>query len=154
MKSILLSFTPDWFERLEAGNLKFEYRKIFPQEETMVYFYVSSPVKAITGIAHFGKPEMLSEWSKKFSDRSETVKLRIADYMTDCRFAMPIYSFQKTSRIPLAQLQGDLPRFIVPRMYYYIDNSSLLEYLKEHLICCDTPFINSFDFIDDEDICN
>ena len=98
MSTILLSFSADWFEKLEAGQVKFEYRKHFPVGETTVYFYVSNPTKAITGIARFAERQQLCEWTDKFASRSPMVQQRIAEYLEDCRFAMPVLAFQKNKQ--------------------------------------------------------
>ena len=47
--------------------------------------------------------------------------------------AMEITNFQNTNMIPLEQLRNDLPGFVVPQMYYYIEDSLLLEYLENNL---------------------
>lgn len=73
MKTILLSFEPEWFHLLESGAKKFEYRKRFPEEQTTAFFYVSAPEKMISGIAVFGERERLSDWPSKFSDRTPEV---------------------------------------------------------------------------------
>jgi len=144
---------PDWFFQLESGKKKFEYRKNFPSDKVTAYFYVSTPVKAITGIANFDLRQSLSEWPEKYSDRSSEVLSRIEDFLSDCRYAMPVLSFQPTSRIPLNTLRADLPNFIVPRMYYYIDETPLLQYLQRNLMHNSSEIRNSFVEILDEDIC-
>ena len=126
MSTILLSFESDWFFKLEKGEKKFEYRKHFPKGKTRVYFYVSRPVMAITGVADFSDREDLSKWLEKFSDRPNEVQERIHEMLLDCRYAVPCLSFQPTNRISLAQLRSDMPDFIVPRMYYYLDELPLL----------------------------
>lgn len=154
MSTILLSFEPEWFSLLESGKKKFEYRKHFPDGgETTVYFYVSNPVKAITGVAVFGKKEKLSTWKEKYSDRPVKVTERISEFMEDCNYAIPMLSFTKTTRIPLKQLRTDIEGFIVPRMYYYIDDSDLLNYLKANLTSLEETHQNYFSFISDDDIC-
>ena len=154
MSTILLSFEPEWFSLLESGKKKFEYRKHFPDgDETTVYFYVSNPVKAITGVAIFGKKEKLSLWKEKYSDRPVKVAERISEFMEDCNYAIPMLSFTKTVRIPLNQLRTDIKGFIVPRMYYYIDDSDLLNYLKVNLTPLEETYQNDFSFISDDDIC-
>ena len=57
---------------------------------------------------------------------------------------MPILKFQKTNKINLSQLRIDIPKFIVPRMYYYIDDTELLSYLEENLYAIGDPTINNF----------
>ena len=132
MSTILLSFENKWFELLKTGQKKFEYRKHFAKEEnTTVYFYVSNPIKAICGIAKFGQREKLSDWAIKYQDRLLEARRKIDEFMLDCRYAMPVLEFQMTNLIPLKKLQEDIPNFIVPRMYYYLDDFDLLKYLKK-----------------------
>lgn len=153
MSTILLSFEPDWFFKLESGNKKFEYRKNFPTDKVKAYFYVSTPIKAISGVADFEIRQSLSEWPTKYVDRPPEVLRRIEDFLSDCRFVMPVLRFQPTNRISLDTLRTDLPGFIVPRMYYYIDNTPLLSYLQIHLKPSSPLITNSFSCILDEDIC-
>jgi predicted transcriptional regulator len=153
MSTILLSFEPDWFNLIESGVKKFEYRKHFPKGETTVYFYVSAPVKGITGIAKFGERESLEDWVIKYADRSEDVHNRIKDFMSDCRFAMPLLEYQKTNLLPLDQIRNEYPNFIVPRMYYYIDNDPLIGYLHSHLFPVGGARKHTFEVIIDNDIC-
>ena len=153
MKHILLSFSPDWFKELEAGNTKFEYRKNFPNEPVTVYFYVSAPVKAISGCATVLDRQVLSTWLDAYKDRSPEVLHRINEYLIDCRYAMPIATFQKTNYINLETLRKTFPAFVVPRMYYFIDDSPLLPYLEKNLIHVGAPIVNNFSNISDEEIC-
>ena len=153
MKTILLSFDAETFEELEKGNKKFEYRKNLPEGEFLVYFYVSNPVKAITGIGYFGQREHLSTWIDKYANRPQSVQERIREYLTDCRYVAPMYRFQKTNRISLNKLREDMPSFIVPRMYYYIEGTELLSYLEKELIPEGEMLTHSFENIEDDDIC-
>lgn len=153
MRSILLSFEPYWFDRMAAG-MKFEYRKNFPKEPVRVYFYVSSPVKAISGIAHFGNRERLSDWLVKYADRGPEVRAHIEDFMQDCNYAIPMHSFQLTNKLSLEQLRRELSRFIVPRMYCFIpEDSELQRYLDANLKPIGKPLIHTFEHLADEDIC-
>lgn len=153
MSTILLSFEPEWFHMLEKGIKKFEYRKHFPRDKTTAYFYVSSPEKVITGVASFGARERLTDWLVKYSDRPQNVKERIADFSMDCNWAVPVLSFQKTTAISLDQLRNDLPGFVVPRMYYYIDGTDLHKYLLANLQAVSPLLINSFTVVSDDEIC-
>lgn len=92
-----------------------------------------NPIKAITGIGEFGNREELVTWLDKFSSRPDNVKRRIEDYLEDCNYVAPLLSFQKTNRLPLRDLQKDIPNFVVPRMYYYLDDLELLDYLNNKL---------------------
>lgn len=153
MSTILLSFEAEPFSRLESGEKKFEYRKHFPLGDTIAYFYVSKPVKAITGIAYFGNRERLSDWAQKYSDRPSSVQNRIQDYLLECNYAVPLLRFQKTNQIPLEKLRADLRGFVVPRMYYYIDDHPLLKYLGDNISLEGNPIIHTFETIADSDIC-
>lgn len=153
MRTILLSFDANTFEMLEAGKKKFEYRKHLPKDEFVAFFYVSNPVKAITGKAFFGQRELLSTWMDKYADRPKEIRERIKEYLSDCRYVVPIKQFQKTTRIPLDKLRNDVPGFIVPRMYYYLDGTRLMSYLEKTLIPEGEIMTNFFDIIVDDDIC-
>ena len=154
MRSILLSFSPDWFEKLESGLLKYEYRYNFPDgDTTLVYFYVGRPVKAITGIALMGSREHLKLWKAKYQSRDPRVLSRIDEYLQDCRYAIPILSFQKTNQIPLSQLNHELENFVVPRMYYFIENTALQKYLERNLKPIDAPYKPDLDKMTDDEIC-
>lgn len=154
MRSILLSFEPEWFDYIETGKKKYEYRSNFPDgDKTLVYFYVSAPVKAICGMAVMGEREPLSAWLKKYESQSVDVINRIRDFMTDCRYAIPIMSFTPTNRIALETLRNDLQRYIVPRMYYFIDDSELEQYLRANLRPTGDTLKHDFGSILDDDIC-
>lgn len=153
MRTILLSFQDEWFRQLEIGKMKYEYRKVLPSEETRVFFYVSRPVMAITGIAYFGAREDLREWLNEYGKCSQIVYDRIMEYLKDCRFAAKIYSFQKTNKISIQTMKKEFPRFIPPRMYFYLDNTSILDYLEKNLY----PQGKKKEFLFDkilDDICN
>lgn len=116
---------------------KLEYCKYFPKKETTVYFYVSVPVKGITGIAKIAERESLEDWAIKYQDRPEDILSRIKGFISDCRFAMPLLEFQETNLLQLYQIRNEYPYFVVPRMYYYIDNDPLIEYLQAILFTVD-----------------
>ena len=108
---------------------------------------------AITGIATFDEREELVGWKEKYSDRPRVVQDLIDEMLTDCRYAVPCLTFQPTNRLPLNKLREEIDNFIVPRMYYYIDDLPLLEYLKCNLVPTGEMLIHRFDTIEDEDIC-
>jgi len=153
MNTILLSFQDCWFSQLESGNTKFEYRMVLPKDETRVFFYVSRPVMAVTGIAHFGAREELKEWLLTYGSRSDALKKRIEEYLVDCRYAVKVFDFQKTSRICLKQIRSIFPGFVVPRMYYYITDEAILNYFETNLIPIGRKQENSFSIVYDDDIC-
>ena len=50
MRTMLLSFKADVFERVKSGEKIYEHRRVFPDESVKAYLYISTPVKAIVGI--------------------------------------------------------------------------------------------------------
>lgn len=85
MRTILISFDADWFERLETGELFYEYRKNFPAEPVRAYFYVCKPAMYISGIAEFGQRELLETWLEKYKHKPAVLE-RINDYLTRLSF--------------------------------------------------------------------
>ena len=124
----------------------------FPKGETTVYFYVSQPVKAITGKAIFGPRESLLDWKELYQDKPQEVIDRIDEMLEDCRFAMPMYSFQATTKIPLEKLREDIPELVVPRMYY-LYSIPLPSYIEENLQPTAEKATYNFDDLTDDDIC-
>lgn len=50
---MLLSFKPEVYGKIKAGVKIFEHCRNFPNEPIIAYMYVSSPIKAVTGIFYF-----------------------------------------------------------------------------------------------------
>lgn len=132
MRTMLLSFKADVYKRVITGEKIYEYRKVFPDELVVAYLYVSAPVKAITGIMKLNNKTSIESWKDKYSYDDKALT-RIDEYLVHHKYAMKITEFQETNRIPLEQLRDEMPGFVVPQMYYYIENSELLEYLGKKL---------------------
>lgn len=146
---MLLSFRPDVYEKIKSGVKIFEHRKNFPDEPIMAYMYVSSPVKAITGVVYLGKRHCLSDWLEYYKEDSNAVT-RIKEYMETYhyRYAMEIDSFQETSQISLDDLRENIPGFVAPQMYIYLDGTELLEYIESNLKMTDLQVEHSFERIE------
>lgn len=151
---MLLSFRPDVYEKIKSGLKIFEHRRNFPDEPIMAYMYVSSPVKAITGIVYLGKRHNLSDWLEEFKDDSDAAT-RIKKYMETYhyRYAMEIDKFQETSQISLDDLRKNVPGFVAPQMYIYLDNTDLLKYIESNLEIKDVHIEHSFDEINGNQVC-
>lgn len=149
---MLLSFKPEVYEKIKAGTKIFEHRRSFPNEPIMAYMYVSSPVCAITGILYLGKRHDLKDWEQEFVDDKDAIK-RIQVYRKSYNYAMEILEFQETTSIPLKKLQADNERFVVPQMYYYLDDKPLLDYLKKSLTLREINIKHSFDKIISQQVC-
>lgn len=132
MRIMLLSLKEDVYRRVISGEKIFEHRKVFPDEPVKAYIYVSSPMKAICGIMYLSYKTSLLDWKKKYKDDFECIK-RIDEYLLNYKFGMQINRFENTNPIPLRKLREDLTKFVVPQMYYFIEDSELLKYLEKTL---------------------
>ena len=132
MRTMLISMKPHVYEKIKSGEKIFEHRTVFPDEPIKAYMYVSSPVKSITGIIHLSNKYTLESWVYKYSDDVDAIK-RINNFMQHNKVVMQIDDFYETSSISLDSLRKDLSKFIVPQMYYFIDNSELLDYLEKNI---------------------
>ena len=104
MRTMLLSFKPEWYNRIKEGSKIFEYRRTFPDEEILAYMYVSSPMKMIVGKIHLGRKIDINTWKEEYKE-DEQVCERIDDFLTRHTYAMPILSFQMTKEIDLETLR-------------------------------------------------
>ena len=139
MRKMLLSFKPEVYEKIKSGKKIFEHRRNFPDEPIMAYMYVSSPVKAVTGIVYLGKRHLLSDWREEFKNDKDAVA-RIEKY-------------QETTEISLDDLRHAVPGFVAPQMYMYLDGTELLEYINKHIKIQKVHLIHSFNRIASEQIC-
>lgn len=149
---MLLSFKADVFERVKSGEKIYEHRRVFPDEPVKAYLYISTPVKSIVGIMRLDNRVQIESWKKKYSYDEATLS-RIDNYLSKHTVAMEITEFQMTNAISLEKLRNDLPGFVVPQMYYYIENTELLKYLEKNLGSVGKPIKHSFDNIPPELIC-
>lgn len=152
MRTVLLSFKADVHKKVLSGEKIYEHRKVFPDEPIRAFLYVSTPIKAITGIMHLRNKTSLEEWVKTYSYDKKAVQ-RINEYLKHYRYAMEITDFQNTNMIPLEKLRQDIPGFVVPQMYYFIDNSFIFEYLDKNLHAKGELITHTFDGITSDMIC-
>ena len=73
MRTMLLSFKPEWFNKIKDGSKIFEYRRTFPDEEILAYMYVSSPMKKIVGKIHLGRKIDINTWKEQYKDDAEEI---------------------------------------------------------------------------------
>ena len=152
MRTMLLSFKADVYKKVISGDKMYEHRKVFPNEPIKAYLYVSHPVKAITGIMYLENRIEIEKWKDKYSYDNDAME-RIDDYLKCHKYAVEITKFEETNEISLEQLRSDLPKFIVPQMYYYIDDLPLLKYLEENLKLTGKVFLHDFSNIKSNQIC-
>ena len=152
MRTMLLSFKADVYKRVITGEKIYEHRKVFPDEPILAYLYVSTPVKAISGIMKLENKTSIESWKEKYSYDIEAVS-RINSYLEHYKYAMEITEFQETNSIGLEKLRVELTGFVVPQMYYFIDDSKLLIYLKKNLMPMGKKIFHDFSNISSDLIC-
>lgn len=153
MRKILLSFKTDVYDRVVADTKIYEHRRVFPNEPIEAYLYVSSPKQVITGKMILKNKQQLIDWLEKYESDSEVCE-RISSYLQFYSCVMEIAEFQETTEIPLSELRSNLEKFIIPQMYYYIDDSPLLNYIEDHLLDKELHIVNDFSDVDKKYICN
>lgn len=94
----------------------------------------------------------MSDWKEKYSYDKDAV-LRIDEFMNHNKVVMQINEFYETNAIPLDILREDLDKFVVPQMYYYLDNTPLLDYLEKNISKTGLHIHHEFDNITSSDIC-
>lgn len=152
MRTMLLSFKADVYKKVVTGEKIYEHRKVFPDEPIRAYLYVSAPIKAIVGIMHLDNRTAIEGWKEKYSYDEKAI-VRIMSYLQHHKYAMEITDFQDTNKISLEQLRIDLPEFVVPQMYYFIDDTPLLRYLEKNIVPCGEKISHDFSQITSEQIC-
>lgn len=152
MKTILLSLKPGVFQNVRSGKKIYEHRRVFPNEPVKAYIYISRPIQALSGIMYLGNKVYIEEWKEKYKEDAD-VQIRIEDYLKHHKVAMEIQRFQNTSLIELMNLKKDFPNFLIPQMYYYLDDHPLLQYLENNLVPIGEPITHTFENIKSEQIC-
>lgn len=152
MRKMLLSFKPEVYEKIKSGKKIFEHRRNFPDEPIMAYMYVSSPVKAVTGIVYLGKRHLLSDWREEFKNDKAAV-VRIEKYQELYRYAMEINEFQETTEISLGALRRDVSGFVAPQMYIYLDGTELLDYIENKIENLDGCTVHDYSVIKSNEVC-
>lgn len=153
MRKMLLSFKPNVYEKIYNGIKIFEHRRNFPDEPIMAYMYVSKPVRAITGIVYLSNRHVISDWKEEFKEDAKAIE-RIEGYEKSYRYAMEILEFQETTEIGLDDLKRDIPSFVAPQSYIYLDNNpSLLEYIENKIQYKDVNVKNDFSAITSDQVC-
>ena len=149
---MLMSLKKEVYDKVLSGEKIYEHRKVFPDEPVKAYIYVSTPIKAICGIMYLNNKTPLLDWKEQYSDDVEAIK-RIDKYLENYKFGMEITKFENTNSIPLEKLRKDLSKFIVPQMYYFIEDSELLSYLEANLVPNGTVITHTYDNVTSDMIC-
>lgn len=130
MRLYLLSIKKEPFDALVCGHKKHEFRRKFSEVRAnfLVVFYVSSPVKAIMGVAEFGP--VIKDKIPALLDLARTHTWNhllelTAEYFAGCDYgyALPLLSIRKLEvPISLERLRNLVPGFRPPQSYLSLDN--------------------------------
>lgn len=110
MRTMVMSFKPDVYERIACGQKIFEHRRTFPDETIKVYMYVSKPICAVMGILLLGKRHSLQKWKQEFMEDREAVK-RISDFMKSANYAMGNFGVYRNDKNFIGRSQRGKYRF-------------------------------------------
>lgn len=153
MRTMLLSFSPKWYDDLSSGKKIFEHRKRFYNDSACAYIYLGLPYRQILAKTILWPKQNISDWSIEYSDYYEAVK-RIQDYLTQSKVAMPIYSFQAIEPIDAIIIEKEIPSFRVPISYMFLDDKpELLNYITEREKYIGKEITHTFESISSKDIC-
>lgn len=130
----------------------YEHRRFFPNEPVTAYIYISRPVQALAGILYLDNKVNIEDWKEKYLYDPATLK-RIDKYLKHHIVAMEIKKFQNTTQIPLAEIRKEFPDFLIPKMYYYLDDLPLLDYLRQHQKEVGQLITHGFENITSDKIC-
>lgn len=154
MKTILLSFKPEYFAPLKAGAKKYEYRSRFADEDLLAYIYLSSPVKAVTAVVRLGRRLLLEDLKRRYGEYPETLA-RIEEYQTIYRkkYAIPILSVEPIEPIRLETIRKSIPGFMPPQSYAIVREPSILKDCLDRAKPIGKPRQLDHDHIRPEDVC-
>ncbi len=154
MKTILLSFKPEYFAPLRLGIKKFEYRNRFADEEVKAYIYLSSPEKKVAAIVYLSRRRLLEDMKSQFRAFPETLA-RIDEYMTvyEKKYAIPVYSVKEIEPISLEAIREAIPGFMPPQSYAVVRGSTALKELLDRARPVGKPIEIDHDHVRPEDIC-
>lgn len=152
MRTMLLSLKPEVFQNVKSGTKIYEHRRVFPDEPIKAYIYISRPIQALAGIMYLGNKTNIEDWKEKYKDDADAQK-RIDEYLKHFKVVMEIQKFQNTSSISLEDIKKVFPNFLIPQMYYYLDDHPLLQYLNDNLVPIGESITHTFENITSDQIC-
>jgi hypothetical protein len=124
----------------------------FSLMDLLLHIYISRPVQALTGVMLLGNKKEIIEWKETYKDDCAALE-RIEEYLKHHKVVMEIQKFQNTSSISLEEIKKVFPNFLIPQMYYYLDDHPLLQYLKDNLAPIGEPITHTFENITSDQIC-
>lgn len=101
---------------------------------------------------HLNNKVSIESWKDQYANDAD-VLMRIDEYFKQHKYAMEVTDFQETDMISLEKLREDIPGFVVPQMYYFIDDSPLYNYIQENIRPIGKKIVHDFSEIKGYQIC-
>ena len=153
LRSILLSFSYEWYSYLKTGEKIYEHRKRFCKEPVIAYLYIGLPIRKIVAVLELGIPVQIEDWLEKYKYDADAIK-RIRDSLTRNKVAMPILSFQEIQPIDIREIEINNKGFRVPISYMYLDDKpQLFEDISSRVIPIGEKITHQFGNISSNKIC-
>ena len=153
MRSIFLSFSPEWYPYIQSGDKIYEHRKRFCNEPVVAYLYLGLPVQQIVAIVELGNRIEMREWLEQYKNDSAAIA-RIKDSLTRNNYAMEIKRVQFIEPINISDVISLFPDFHIPQSYFYLDGKEeLFSYIKSRVVIIGDSIEHNFDNISSEKIC-
>lgn len=153
MRTMILSFSPEWYPYLKSGEKIFEHRKRICKEPVEAYIYLGLPYREIVAKIVMGERENISEWLDKYSYDKKAIE-RIQDCLTRNNYAKPILSYQEIYPIDVKKMEKELDAFRVPISYMFIDDRpDILNYIRDHETNISKEITHDFCNLSSDKIC-
>ncbi|MEZ4321149.1 MAG: ASCH domain-containing protein [Myxococcota bacterium] len=130
--AVLISITPEFAGKIAAGSKTIELRRKFPDvpEGTWIYLYVTLPVGAVVGrvkVVEVDADEPSALWTRHHSEVGLT-RDRFDNYFAERErgFAVRLSGYQALDAVDLEALRRDLPGFVAPQSYRFLDDEAQL----------------------------
>ena len=151
MGTVLLSLKPEAFQNVLSGK-KYMSIERFSMMDLLLHIFTSVDLsKRLLELCIQEKKEII-EWKKTYKDDCAALE-RIDEYLKHHKVEMEIQKFQNTTSVSLGEIKKVFHKFIIPQMYYYLDDHPMLQYLEDNLIPIGEPIIHTFENITSNQIC-
>lgn len=153
MKSIFLSFSPEWYPYIENGKKIYEHRKRFCDEPVIAFLYLGLPIQKIVAILELGKRIDMKLWLEQYKEDPMAVE-RIENSLKRNNYAMEIRKVQFIEPIPIKEVIEQFPDFHIPQSYFYLDNKKeLFEFIQSKVVKTGPEITHDFSTISSDEIC-
>ena len=153
MRTMILSFSPEWYPFLKSGEKIYEHRKRICEDPVEAYIYLGLPYREIVAKIIMGERENISEWLNRYSYDRKAIE-RIRDCLTRNNYAKPILSYQELQPIDIRKMEKELDAFRVPISYMFIDDRpDIQNYIRAREKTISEKITHDFSNLSSDKIC-